>query len=190
MDTNGESLARHELTTSSAPRRRSARLMSASSAQIQTVDHLDEIKKQPARKASKRRKVDDTTIKAQNIPPAAEITAAPVTDQPAQFEDTDAKPLHSKRRRRPKPEPVYIIPDVEKKETSFRGRLGESNYLLDLLLVFVSDLSVHGGYACLNTILRNKKPADESVFCSRTCRYVTSTLVSPPSEIFFIAWTP
>jgi UV DNA damage endonuclease len=27
------------------------------------------------------------------------------------------------------------------------------------------------GYACINTILRNKKPASESVFSSRTCRY-------------------
>ncbi|KAL9711542.1 hypothetical protein Ac2012v2_004613 [Leucoagaricus gongylophorus] len=26
------------------------------------------------------------------------------------------------------------------------------------------------GYACLNTVLRNKKPASESIFCSRTCR--------------------
>ncbi|PPR02968.1 hypothetical protein CVT26_004912 [Gymnopilus dilepis] len=46
-------------------------------------------------------------------------------------------------------EPTYIIPDVETKETQFRGRLG---------------------YACLNTVLRNKKPASEAIFCSRTCR--------------------
>ncbi|KAJ3505624.1 hypothetical protein NLJ89_g7321 [Agrocybe chaxingu] len=51
--------------------------------------------------------------------------------------------------KRKKPEPVYVIPDIEKKETTFKGRLG---------------------YACLNTVLRNKKPAMESVFCSRTCR--------------------
>ena len=30
----------------------------------------------------------------------------------------------SKRKRGPPPEPVYIIPDVEKKRTTFRGRLG------------------------------------------------------------------
>ena len=36
-------------------------------------------------------------------------------------EEVLAKP---KRQRKPKPEPVYIIPDVEKKETTFRGRLG------------------------------------------------------------------
>ena len=34
----------------------------------------------------------------------------------------EAKP---KRQRKPKPEPVYVIPDVETRETTFRGRLGE-----------------------------------------------------------------
>ncbi|KAF9462423.1 UV-endonuclease UvdE-domain-containing protein [Collybia nuda] len=56
---------------------------------------------------------------------------------------------HKKKPRKIKPEPIYIIPDVERKETTFKGRLG---------------------YACLNTVLRNKKPASESIFCSRTCR--------------------
>ncbi|KAF9452757.1 UV-endonuclease UvdE [Macrolepiota fuliginosa MF-IS2] len=54
-----------------------------------------------------------------------------------------------RRKRQPKPEPVYIIPDVERKDTTFKGRLG---------------------YACLNTVLRNKRPASDSTFCSRTCR--------------------
>lgn len=54
-----------------------------------------------------------------------------------------------RKKRAPKPEPVYVIPDVEKRMTTFQGRLG---------------------YACLNTILRNKKPAADAVFCSRTCR--------------------
>ncbi|KAF8629869.1 hypothetical protein AX15_003228 [Amanita polypyramis BW_CC] len=54
-----------------------------------------------------------------------------------------------RRKRAPKPEPVYAIPDVERRETTFRGRLG---------------------YACLNTVLRNKKPTSEAIFCSRTCR--------------------
>ncbi|KAF8739442.1 hypothetical protein AX14_009616 [Amanita brunnescens Koide BX004] len=57
--------------------------------------------------------------------------------------------LRNRNKRTPKPEPVYIIPDVERKETTFRGRLG---------------------YACLNTVLRNRKPASETIFCSRTCR--------------------
>jgi UV DNA damage endonuclease len=40
-------------------------------------------------------------------------------------DDGTAKP--KKKRRRVKEEPVYIIPDVEKKVTTFKGRLGESN---------------------------------------------------------------
>lgn len=75
---------------------------------------------------------------------------APLIDDDA--ESFDGQPPKKKRKRAPKAEPVYVIPDVERKETTFRGRLG---------------------YACLNTILRNKKPADEAVFCSRTCRIET-----------------
>lgn len=59
-----------------------------------------------------------------------------------------SKPPPTKRRG--KVEAVtYVIPDVQRKETTYKGRLG---------------------YACLNTVLRNKKPASEAVFCSRTCR--------------------
>ncbi|KAJ7879630.1 UV-endonuclease UvdE-domain-containing protein [Mycena olivaceomarginata] len=47
---------------------------------------------------------------------------------------------------------TYVIPDVLKKETTFKGRLG---------------------YACLNTVLRNRKPTKDAVFCSRTCRLDT-----------------
>jgi UV DNA damage endonuclease len=36
----------------------------------------------------------------------------------------DASPKKTRKPRAPKPEPIYIIPDVEKKETRFRGRLG------------------------------------------------------------------
>ncbi|KAJ3564432.1 hypothetical protein NP233_g8298 [Leucocoprinus birnbaumii] len=65
-------------------------------------------------------------------------------------DDEEFAPVKKPRKKRaPKPEPVYVIPDVPRKETTFKGRLG---------------------YACLNTVLRNKKPANESVFCSRTCR--------------------
>ncbi|KAJ6594404.1 UV-endonuclease UvdE-domain-containing protein [Mycena capillaripes] len=55
----------------------------------------------------------------------------------------------AKKTRQPKPAPSYIIPDVVTRETTFKGRLG---------------------YACLNTVLRNKKPAKDAIFCSRTCR--------------------
>jgi UV DNA damage endonuclease len=75
-----------------------------------------------------------------------------------------------KRRRKVQEEVVYVIPDVEKKTTTFRGRLGECQGHVSL-----GQHKTEGGigYACLNTILRNKKPSDESVFCSRTCRIDT-----------------
>ncbi|KZT53356.1 UV-endonuclease UvdE [Calocera cornea HHB12733] len=61
-------------------------------------------------------------------------------------EDTPTK----RRRRRKADEPVtYVIPPVERLQTTFHGRLG---------------------YACLNTVLRQ---LPEPVFCSRTCRLDT-----------------
>lgn len=33
----------------------------------------------------------------------------------------------ARKKRQPKPEPVYDIPDVERKETTFKGRLGRSH---------------------------------------------------------------
>ncbi|KAG9015053.1 hypothetical protein FRB90_004992 [Tulasnella sp. 427] len=70
----------------------------------------------------------------------------------AEGDGTPKKKVKTPRKRKPKTtEPiVFDIPDVEKKETTFKGRLG---------------------YACLNTILRNTKP--EPIFCSRTCRIAT-----------------
>ena len=85
-----------------------------------------------------------------------------VNDQDEEFVP-DKKP---RRRQAPKPEPVYVIPDVEHKETTFKGRLG-SYHLLSFMWTYPC-----AGYACLNTVLRNKKPASDSIFCSRTCRYV------------------
>ena len=75
-------------------------------------------------------------------------------------EELEEKPKKKQRKprkpREPKPEPVYVIPDVEKlaPHPTFDGRLG---------------------YACLNTILRAKKPP---VFCSRTCRCVRAIVGS------------
>jgi hypothetical protein len=43
-------------------------------------------------------------------------------------EDYAFKPPRKKPE--PKPEPVYVIPDVEKKETSFKGRLGRPSVVL------------------------------------------------------------
>ncbi|KAG2132561.1 UV-endonuclease UvdE-domain-containing protein [Suillus cothurnatus] len=74
----------------------------------------------------------------------------PLIDDDA--ESFDGHPPKKKRRHASKAEPVCVIPEVERMETTFRGRLG---------------------YACLNTILRNKQPAHDAVFCSRTCRIDT-----------------
>lgn len=70
----------------------------------------------------------------------------------SEAEATPSKKAKTPRKRKPKvTEPiVYDIPDVEKRETTFKGRLG---------------------YACINTVLRNMKP--DPIFCSRTCRIAT-----------------
>ena len=78
------------------------------------------------------------------------------------------------RRRRAKADElvVYDIPPVETKATTYKGELSS-------LLLFHSgeygelmhpSCAGRLGYACLNTILRNKKPAKDAIFCSRTCR--------------------
>ncbi|WVQ78956.1 UV damage endonuclease UvdE [Cryptococcus sp. DSM 104549] len=67
-------------------------------------------------------------------------------DEPVYDEDGN-EVVKKKRKPREYPKKVYEIPEVEKKTTTFKGRLG---------------------YACLNTVLRSTKP--DSIFCSRTCR--------------------
>jgi hypothetical protein len=43
----------------------------------------------------------------------------------AEDDDSDAPvPKKTRKPRLPKPEPVYVIPEVERKETTFKGRLG------------------------------------------------------------------
>ncbi|WWC73666.1 UV damage endonuclease UvdE [Kwoniella pini CBS 10737] len=67
-------------------------------------------------------------------------------DEP-EFDEEGNEIVKKKRKPRVYEKKVYEIPDVERKTTTFRGRLG---------------------YACLNTVLRGEKP--DSIFCSRTCR--------------------
>ncbi|KAK8849695.1 UV damage endonuclease UvdE [Kwoniella newhampshirensis] len=67
-------------------------------------------------------------------------------DEPELDEDGN-EVVKKKRKAKVYPKKVYDIPDVERKTTTFKGRLG---------------------YACLNTVLRGTKP--DSIFCSRTCR--------------------
>ncbi|KAF8813871.1 UV-endonuclease UvdE [Phlegmacium glaucopus] len=77
------------------------------------------------------------------------LKSVPAVDVDPGYDNTGPSKGTKRHKRGPQPEPIYIIPDVERKETTFKGRLG---------------------YACLNTVLRNKKPSSDSVFCSRTCR--------------------
>ncbi|WWC92830.1 UV damage endonuclease UvdE [Kwoniella dendrophila CBS 6074] len=67
-------------------------------------------------------------------------------DEP-EYDDEGNEIVKKKRKPKVYEKKVYEIPDVERKTTTFRGRLG---------------------YACLNTVLRGEKP--DSIFCSRTCR--------------------
>ncbi|WWD20324.1 UV damage endonuclease UvdE [Kwoniella shandongensis] len=67
-------------------------------------------------------------------------------DEP-EFDEDGNEIVKKKRKVKVYPKKVYEIPDVERKTTTFKGRLG---------------------YACLNTVLRGTKP--DSIFCSRTCR--------------------
>ncbi|KIY71426.1 UV-endonuclease UvdE [Cylindrobasidium torrendii FP15055 ss-10] len=87
--------------------------------------------------------------KARKRKPKESVEAPPPSLTPVDDEYQEEPPKKKRKPRVPKPEPVYIIPDVEKRSTTFHGRLG---------------------YACLNTILRTQKPP---VFCSRTCRIDT-----------------
>lgn len=53
--------------------------------------------------------------------PKSKKRQAPLMDNTELF---DEQPPKKKRRRTSKPEPVYVIPEVERKETTFHGRLG------------------------------------------------------------------
>ncbi|KAK7060460.1 hypothetical protein VNI00_001225 [Paramarasmius palmivorus] len=145
--------------------RRSARLVAANSTVADSVVQHSTVVAENT--SNKRKRVQKASVSDQKLDDDSDLTSLDElaeevkkpkkktkkspkkkgTEDAAAYDD--ASPKKTRKPRAPKPEPVYIIPDVEKKETRFRGRLG---------------------YACLNTVLRNKKPASDSVFCSRTCR--------------------
>lgn len=70
-----------------------------------------------------------------------------IAENEPQYDEEGNEIVTRNRKPRVYPKKIYEIPDVERKTTTFRGRLG---------------------YACLNTVLRANKP--NSIFCSRTCR--------------------
>ncbi|KAF8973043.1 UV-endonuclease UvdE-domain-containing protein [Flammula alnicola] len=156
------------LDHATATLRRSARLFSVSTTEVRAVEKESTSQAVPivprqrkhvrlAVQGSEHQLAEDSKIPDKAVglesPPSRQKTSLKRTraikgddDGSEEFMDTHSKP---KGKRKLQPDPVYAIEDVEMKETSFKGRLG---------------------YACLNTVLRNKKPATESIFCSRTCR--------------------
>lgn len=65
--------------------------------------------------ADKRRIIDATTERKLAVDSEGERSVATTTPSPKK-----------RKPRAPKPEPVYVIPDVERLETQFKGRLGKS----------------------------------------------------------------
>lgn len=65
---------------------------------------------------------DFSLAKTKKQSKATKKRKAPFTDNDA--ESFDGQPPKKKHKRAPKAEPVYVIPEVERKETTFRGRLG------------------------------------------------------------------
>ncbi|KAF8197874.1 UV-endonuclease UvdE-domain-containing protein [Pholiota molesta] len=154
-----------DFDTSGARPRRSARLLSTSTQTTQGHEIIAEgsvCKDTPVTRTRKRKQLGgsssgDTSTGLQWKASVSGVLKSSVVEMdPAvetmQNDDNSglADPASNyRKRRRYKPAAVYIIPEVQKKSTTFQGRLG---------------------YACLNTVLRNRKPATESIFCSRTCR--------------------
>ncbi|KAF5381134.1 hypothetical protein D9757_009415 [Collybiopsis confluens] len=137
--------------TSTRKRKRVARTVKIIPSQLEAVDDdrdkLSSLSPSPSPPPKKPRKQRKT--KVQKPKTKSKVEAVDDGDGDGKPETISPKKPRKPRASRPKPEPVYVIPDVERRETKFRGRLG---------------------YACLNTILRSKRPASEAVFCSRTCR--------------------
>ncbi|KDR75132.1 hypothetical protein GALMADRAFT_249051 [Galerina marginata CBS 339.88] len=135
------------------PLRRSARLLSVSSIQVDANPDLSQSTPTtvPRKRRNSERDSNSNPLTDEGhvpLPASKKSTINPAARKSDTVKDL-TRSVKSKAKSNPKPDPVYSIPDVEPKETQFKGRLG---------------------YACLNTVLRNKKPSSASVFCSRTCR--------------------
>lgn len=144
--------------------RRSSRLLSVSNktATVASVEHEVSVELTPTPPIPRKRKRDTKDVSQKQVPevqtPKMSIESkrtrqAPKTKTPvtkAGDEDefvAEALPSKAKRTRERKPSPVYIIPDVEKKETTFKGRLGASyvrGYLpkLHTMILCVKDMHV------------------------------------------------
>lgn len=132
-----------DFDTSGARPRRSARLLSTST---QTTQVDESIAEESVRKDTlvartrKRKQIGDSSSGDTSTGPQwkASVSESPGALKSSGFEmDPAFEPIqnhensgladpasNSKKRRRYKPAPVYIIPDVKKKNTTFKGRLG------------------------------------------------------------------
>ena len=151
MDVDDKSFTYHTLITSNLPRRRSARLVSvAASAHTESVEEIN----LPIKRARKRRKINEKTQSVHNTPPIVDGATAIPMNTSVDIQDLDAKPHNAtsstkpRRRRAPKTKPVYIIPDVKKKETTFSGRLGRLCLIAsNILMIVTSRLCMHQYYS-------------------------------------------
>jgi hypothetical protein len=84
-----------------------------------------------------------------------------MNDEP-EFDEDGNEIVKKKRKAKVYAKVEYVIPDVPKKTTNFKGK--PSSFFRGMMANAIGRL----GYACLNTVLRSQKP--DSVFCSRTCR--------------------
>lgn len=127
--------------------------------------------KTPKRRAATQAKSQITSTADNSGDEGAKASGSDLTPLHSEAEEEEKKPKKTPKPRKPrarKPSPVYEIPEVVRKETTFKGRLGmsrppDSSRVLAHLW--------HTGYACLNTILRKSKP--DPIFCSRTLRIAT-----------------
>ena len=137
-------------TMSSVSRRRSARLLSAQihiqSQTISAPNTLAEVKALPvASRQVKRRKIEETAERqvkpnGSSVPqasPSIEQDYCKVTEDYEEAELDCSVTAKPKRRRRPQVNPVYVIADVEKKQTTFKGRLGKPRCFSSCILLII-----------------------------------------------------
>lgn len=135
---------------SSVSRRRSARLLSSQiHIQPQTIsapDTLAEVKALPvAGRQGKRRKIEETAERqgkpSESLVPQASTSIeqdyCKVTEDYEEAEVDCSLTAKPKRRRRLQVAPVYVIADVEKKQTNFKGRLGKPTCLSCCILLII-----------------------------------------------------
>lgn len=116
----------HSATVSAAASlRRSSRLLAVSRSNFETKLESQQHMSTNIRQPSKCKRVAEVPI--ESMPPKAKKKRKR-TDAMESHASTENL-LRQKRKGGPKPEAVFVIPDVEKQETSFRGRLGRFSFI-------------------------------------------------------------